>query len=181
MSLPLAKTTLFTADQIRKRVSELARDIDSEHSFDEPFHVVVALKGSFIFAADLIRAMGTPLTLDFIAIGSYTDGTTSGEIQLQKDLDSSIEGRPVLIVEDIVDTGRTLRYLQKLLRTRAPKSLRTVCLMTKPSRRAVEVTVDYVGFEVGDRFIVGYGLDHGERYRHLAHITTIEETREPRR
>ncbi|HIN70829.1 MAG TPA: hypoxanthine phosphoribosyltransferase [Acidobacteria bacterium] len=181
MSLPLAKTTLFTADQIRKRVSELARDIDSEHSFDEPLHVVVALKGSFIFAADLIRAMGTPLTLDFIAIGSYTDGTTSGEIQLQKDLDSSIEGRPVLIVEDIVDTGRTLRYLQKLLRTRAPKSLRTVCLMTKPSRRAVEVTVDYVGFEVGDRFIVGYGLDHGERYRHLAHITTLEEPRVPRR
>ena len=125
--------------------------------------------------------MGTPLTLDFIAIGSYTDGTTSGEIQLQKDLDSSIEGRPVLIVEDIVDTGRTLRYLQKLLRTRAPKSLRTVCLMTKPSRRAVEVTVDYVGFEVGDRFIVGYGLDHGERYRHLAHITTLEEPRVPRR
>lgn len=181
MSLPLAKTTLFTADQIRRRVSELARDIDSEHSFDEPLHVVVALKGSFIFAADLIRAMGTPLTLDFIAIGSYTDGTTSGEIQLQKDLDSSIEGRPVLIVEDIVDTGRTLRYLQKLLRTRAPKSLRTVCLMTKPSRRAVEVTVDYVGFEVGDRFIVGYGLDHGERYRHLAHITTLEEPRVPRR
>jgi len=181
MSLLLAKTTLFTADQIRRRVSELARDIDSEHSFDEPLHVVVALKGSFIFAADLIRAMGTPLTLDFIAIGSYTDGTTSGEIQLQKDLDSSIEGRPVLIVEDIVDTGRTLRYLQKLLRTRAPKSLRTVCLMTKPSRRAVEVTVDYVGFEVGDRFIVGYGLDHGERYRHLAHITTLEEPRVPRR
>ena len=181
MSLPLAKTTLFTADQILKRVSELARDIDSEHSFDEPLHVVVALKGSFIFAADLIRAMGTPLTLDFIAIGSYTDGTTSGEIQLQKDLDSSIEGRPVLIVEDIVDTGRTLRYLQKLLRTRAPKSLRTVCLMTKPSRRAVEVSVDYVGFEVGDRFIVGYGLDHGERYRHLAHITTLEEPRVPRR
>ena len=181
MSLLLAKTTLFTADQIRRRVSELARDIDSEHSFDEPLHVVVALKGGFIFAADLIRAMGTPLTLDFIAIGSYTDGTTSGEIQLQKDLDSSIEGRPVLIVEDIVDTGRTLRYLQKLLRTRAPKSLRTVCLMTKPSRRAVEVTVDYVGFEVGDRFIVGYGLDHGERYRHLAHITTLEEPRVPRR
>jgi len=181
MSLSLAKTTLFTADQIRRRVSELAHDIDSEHSFDEPLHVVVALKGSFIFAADLIRAMGTPLTLDFIAIGSYTDGTTSGEIQLQKDLDSSIEGRPVLIVEDIVDTGRTLRYLQKLLRTRAPKSLRTVCLMTKPSRRAVEVTVDYVGFEVGDRFIVGYGLDHGERYRHLAHITTLEEPRVPRR
>ncbi|MBH17864.1 MAG: hypoxanthine phosphoribosyltransferase [Acidobacteria bacterium] len=181
MGLPLSKTTLFTEDQIHKRVSELARDIDADHRIDEPLHVVVALKGSFVFAADLIRAMRTPLTLDFIAIGSYADGTTAGEIQLQKDLDSSIEGRPVLIVEDIVDTGRTLRYLQDLLRARSPKSLRTVCLTTKPSRRAVEVTVEYVGFEVGDHFIVGYGLDHGERYRHLAHITTIEETREPRR
>ena len=115
MSLPLSNRPLFTADQIHKRVCELARDIDADHRCDEPLHVVVTMKGSFIFAADLVRAMRTPVTLDFITVRSYAGGVTSGEIKLLKDLDSSIEGRHVLIVEDIVDTGHTLDYLQHLL------------------------------------------------------------------
>tara|TARA_B000000460_G_C21498518_1_gene385172 strand:+ start:832 stop:1377 length:546 start_codon:yes stop_codon:yes gene_type:complete len=181
MSLPLSNRPLFTADQIHKRVCELARDIDADHRCDEPLHVVVTMKGSFIFAADLVRAMRTPVTLDFITVRSYAGGVTSGEIKLLKDLDSSIEGRHVLIVEDIVDTGRTLDYLQHLLRARAPKSLRTACLTTKPSRRAVDLAVEYIGFEIGNHFIVGYGLDHSEQYRHLDHITTLEEPSAPRR
>ena len=182
MAPPGIRTILFTANQIRDRVGELACEIDKDHRPDEPVQVVAVLKGSFVFVADLIRAMRTPLTLDFIAIASNSAGTTSpGEIQLLKDLDSKIEGRPVLIVEDIVDTGHTLHYLHNILGARAPKSLRTACLLTKPSRRAVTAPIDYAGFEIEDRFVVGYGLDYREQFRQLPYIGILDELTEPLR
>ena len=170
-----ADTILFTAERIRRRVTELAHVIEADRSDDAPLHVVAILKGSFVFAADLVRAMRSPVTLDFIVAASYaTSSTSSGEIRLLKDLDTPIEGRSVLIVEDIVDTGRTLHYLQDLMRARAPASLRTACLLSKLSRRQVEVPVDYVGFEIDDLFVVGYGLDHAEQFRHLPHVAVLD-------
>jgi hypoxanthine phosphoribosyltransferase len=163
---------LLTADQIQTRVSQLALDIDR----DAPagVHLVGVLKGGFVFLADLIRQIQVPTSVDFIALASYGDGTTSsGEVQLVKDLSLPIDGRPVVIVEDIVDTGRTLVYLQRLLRARRPASLRTACLLSKPSRREVDVPVEYIGFEIADCFAVGYGLDCAERFRNLPHIAVI--------
>jgi hypoxanthine phosphoribosyltransferase len=124
--------------------------------------------------ADLVRAMSARVTLDFIAVSSYgKDTRSSGEVRLLKDLDSGLEGRHVIIVEDIVDTGLTLTYLQDILRARAPRSLRTVCLLSKPSRRLVDVTVEYTGFTIEDRFVVGYGLDYSEKYRNLPYIAVL--------
>jgi len=169
-----ADAVLFTADQIRRRVAELARAIDADHSGEQPLHVVTVLKGSFIFAADLVRAMRTSSTLDFIVAASYASRTTSsGEIKLLKNLDSDIAGRPVLIIEDIVDTGRTLHHLQDVILARAPRNLRTACLLSKPSRRQVELPIEYLGFEIDDHFVVGYGLDHAELFRHLPHIAVL--------
>jgi hypoxanthine phosphoribosyltransferase len=127
-----------------------------------------------MFLADLVRAIDMPVTLDFMALSSYADGTTSsGEVRLLKDLDSALEGRHVLIVEDIVDTGLTLQYLQDILAARGPKSVRTACLLSKPSRRKVDVRVEYIGFTIEDHFVVGYGLDLDERYRNLPHIAVV--------
>lgn len=129
------------------------------------------LKGAFLFLADLVRAMDTDVTLDFIAVSSYGSGIrSSGEVRLVKDVDASLEGRQVVIVEDIVDTGLTLHYLQDILRRRGPRSLHTACLLSKPSRRAVDVHVDFTGFTIDDHFVVGYGLDFAERYRNLPYI-----------
>ncbi len=128
-----------------------------------------------MFLGDLMRQMDGDVTCDFIALSSYGAGTqTSGEVRLLKDLDRGLEGRHVVIVEDIVDTGLTLSYLQDILRAREPKSLRTACLLSKPSRRKIDVTVDYIGFTIEDRFVVGYGLDVDERYRQWPDIRVIE-------
>lgn len=165
--------TLISADAIAARVQELATAIRRDHPDD--LHLIAVLKGSFIFASDLMRALPGTVTIDFIAVSSYGAGTsTSGEVRLQKDLDSKIEGRAVVIVEDIADSGLTLTYLQDVLRARSPKSLRTACLLSKPSRRVVPVTVDYVGFEIEDKFVVGYGLDHDGRHRNLPFIGVVE-------
>jgi len=119
--------------------------------------------------------MAPRVTVDFIAVSSYAKSTkSSGEVRLLKDLDSGLEGRHVIIVEDIVDTGLTLTYLQDILRARAPKSLRTACLLSKPSRRQVDVTVDYIGFTIEDKFVVGYGLDYAEKYRNLSYIAILD-------
>jgi hypoxanthine phosphoribosyltransferase len=138
-------------------------------------HFICVLKGAFLFLGDLIRAMEGDVTIDFMACSSYGAGTTSsGEVRLSKDLDSGLEGRDVIIVEDIVDTGLTLHYLQDILLARGPRSLRTACLLSKPSRRKIDVTVDYVGFTIEDRFVVGYGLDYAEQYRNLPYIGVLE-------
>jgi hypoxanthine phosphoribosyltransferase len=165
--------TLLTADQIQARVRELAVDI--RRDFPGELHLIAVLKGAFIFLSDLVRNMPGHVSLDFMAVSSYAKGTTtSGEVRLLKDLDTTLEGKNVVIVEDIVDTGLTLTYLQDILRARAPRQLRTCCLLSKPSRRVVDVKVEYIGFSIEDRFVVGYGLDYAEQYRNLPHIAVLE-------
>jgi len=163
---------LLSADQIQKRVAELALELRRDAPDD--LHLVAVLKGAFIFLSDLVRNIPGQVSMDFMALSSYAKGTTSsGEVRLLKDLDYALEGRHVVIVEDIVDTGLTLHYLQDILRSRNPKSLRTACLLSKPSRRKIEVNVEYIGFTIEDRFVVGYGLDYSEQYRNLPHIAVV--------
>jgi hypoxanthine phosphoribosyltransferase len=164
-------TPLFTAEQIHARIRELAAEIDAAYPPGQPLHFVAVLKGAFVFLSDLARAMPRPVTLDFIAVSSYGAATkSSGEVRLLKDLDIPLQGLDVIIVEDIVDTGLTLAYLQEVLRARDPRSLRTACLLSKPSRRKVDVRLEYIGFEIEDRFVVGYGLDNAGQFRHLPFI-----------
>ena len=167
---------LLDAETIQGRVRELAVAIERDHPAGEEIHLVCVLKGGFMFMADLVRAMSARVTLDFSAVSSYAKSTrSSGEVRMLKDLDSELQGRHIVIVEDIVDTGLTLIYLQEILRARAPKTLRTACLLSKPSRRQVDVTVEYIGFTIEDRFVVGYGLDYAEQYRNLSHIAVLNE------
>jgi hypoxanthine phosphoribosyltransferase len=164
--------TFISAADIQARVQALAREIRNDHP--DGVHLVCVLKGAFIFLSDLARALEGNTTLDFIAVSSYGSSTTSsGQVQLLKDLGSGIEGRDVVIVEDIVDTGLTLTYLQDILRARSPRTLRTACLLSKPSRRKIDVKVEYVGFTIEDKFVVGYGLDHAGKYRNLPYIAVI--------
>jgi hypoxanthine phosphoribosyltransferase len=166
--------TLISAPQIQARVAEMARDIRRDHP--DGVHLVCVLKGAFMFLSDLARAIEGDVTMDFMAVSSYGSATrSSGQVQLLKDLDAGLEGRDVIIVEDIVDTGLTLNYLQEILRARSPRRLRTACLLSKPSRRQIEVRVDYIGFTIDDRFVVGYGLDYAEQYRNLPYIGVIGE------
>jgi hypoxanthine phosphoribosyltransferase len=163
---------LLSADQIQKRIAELAGEI--RRDFPGDLHLIAVLKGAFVFLSDLLRHMDGPVSLDFMAVSSYAKGTTSsGQVRLLKDLDTSLDGRNVVIVEDIVDTGLTLTYLQDILRARNPKALHTACLLSKPSRRKVDVKVEYIGFNIPDRFVVGYGLDYAEQYRNLPHIAVL--------
>jgi hypoxanthine phosphoribosyltransferase len=167
---------LLTADQIQARIRELGAEIEHDYPADDEIHLVGVLKGGFMFMSDLIRAMSARVTLDFIAVSSYQRSTrSSGEVRLLKDLDSGLEGRHVIIVEDIVDTGLTLTYLQDILRARSPQTLRTACLLSKPSRRQIEVRVEYIGFTIEDHFVVGYGLDYGEKYRNLRDIAILDD------
>lgn len=176
MSSSRVAKVLISPDQLNQRIREIAVQIEHDHPGDQPIHFISVLKGGFLFLADLIRQMGTRVTLDFMAVSSYGKGTSSsGEVRLLKDLDSRIEGRDVVIVEDIVDTGLTLTYLQDILQARAPRSVRTAALLSKPSRRRVDVVVDYIGFEIEDYFVVGYGLDYDERFRNLPYIGVLEE------
>jgi len=171
----MANEVLITEARIQARVKELAAEIRLDHGPGTPIHFVAVLKGAFVFLADLIREMKGDVTCDFIALASYNAGTkSSGEVRLLKDLDRGLEGRDVVIIEDIVDTGLTLSYLQDILRAREPHLLRTACLLSKPSRRKVDVSVDYIGFEIPDQFVVGYGLDVDERYRHLRDICVVK-------
>ena len=164
--------TLISAEDIQKRVHEMALEINRDHS--EGVHLIAVLKGAFVFLSDLARALPGRCSLDFMAVSSYgTSTSSSGQVQLLKDFGSGIEGRDVVIVEDIVDTGLTLTYLQDILQARSPRSLRTACLLSKPTRRKVEVKVEYVGFEIEDKFVVGYGLDFAEQYRNLPYIAVI--------
>lgn len=170
---PQRMETLISGPDIQRRVSDLATAIRRDHPAD--LHLICVLKGAFVFLSDLVRNIDGAVTIDFMALSSYGKGTSSsGEVRLLKDLDTGIEGRDVVIVEDIVDSGVTLTYLQDILRARGPRSLRTACLLSKPSRRRVDVKVEYIGFEIEDRFVVGYGLDHAERHRNLPYIGVIE-------
>jgi len=171
---PQSLQILINSDDIQHRVRELAAQIDRDHP--DGVHLIAVLKGAFVFLSDLARAIGVPCSLDFMAVSSYGTSTkSSGQVQLLKDLETGLEGRDVVIVEDIVDTGLTLSYLQDILRAREPQTLRTACLLSKPSRRKVEVAVDYIGFTIEDKFVVGYGLDVDERYRQLRDIRVMGE------
>jgi hypoxanthine phosphoribosyltransferase len=161
---------LLSSDQIQTRILGMGREIASDYKGGEP-HLVGVLKGACPFMTDLAQAIDLPLTLDYIAVSSYGNATkSSGEVKLIKDLDQGLDGRDLIVVEDIVDTGLTLNYLINLLRARGPRSLKVAALLSKPARRLVNVHVDYVGFTIEDEFVVGYGLDYNERYRNLKDI-----------
>jgi hypoxanthine phosphoribosyltransferase len=152
---------LISEAEIERRITSLAAEIERDYPVGEEIHLIAVLKGGFMFMADLVRAMSDRVSMDFMAVSSYGKGTTSsGQVRVLKDLDSNVEGRNLIVVEDIVDTGLTLHYLQDLLKARAPKSMKTACLLSKPSRRKVDVQVDYIGFTIEDHFVVGYGLDY---------------------
>jgi hypoxanthine phosphoribosyltransferase len=164
---------IISASAVAARVQELAAEIDIKLP-PGAITVVGVLRGAFVFMADLVRAIPRPITCDFLSVRSYGDATVStGVVQITSDLANPIEHRHVLLVEDIVDTGLTLKYLLDLLAARAPASLHTCALLSKPSRRQTEAPVDFVGFEVPDEFVVGYGMDAGQLYRNLPYIGVI--------
>jgi hypoxanthine phosphoribosyltransferase len=166
---------LLSAEQIQARVRELAAEIDRDHP-EGPVYLIGILKGACFFLVDLARAIKTPARIDFVGTSSYgQSASSSGQVKLTKDLDTSIEGQAVIVVEDIVDTGLTLHYLLGVLRQRQPKSLRVAALLDKPERRKIGVKVDYKGFEIPDRFVVGYGLDYAEDYRNLPDLCALED------
>lgn len=169
---------LIPSATLRARVRELGQEIARDYAAQPPLLVGV-LKGSLVFLADLMRAIPLPVAYDFVAISSYGATTHStGQVRLLKDLDSPIHGRHVLVVEDIYDTGLTLSYLLELLQERKPASLRVCTLLSKPARRRVDIEVAYCGFEIPDRFVVGYGLDYAERYRNLPFIAVLNTLNE---
>jgi len=161
---------LLSHDLIQSRIAEMGQEIARDYAGREP-HLVGVLKGACTFMTDLARQIDLPLSLDYIAVSSYGAATkSSGEVKLVKDLDQGLDGRDLLVVEDIVDTGLTLNYLLKVLKARGPRTLKVATLLSKPSRRLVETPVDYIGFTIEDLFVVGYGLDYNERYRNLKDI-----------
>ena len=160
--------------EIAARVAELGRQIAGDYA-GRDLHLICVLNGAFIFMADLVRAIELPLTMDFLSVSSYGSRTdTSGEVRLVKDLEQSLKNKHVLLVEDIVDTGLTMKYLLGYLEGRSPLSVRVAALLSKPSRRQVEVPVDYLGFEIDDAFVYGYGLDVAHVYRNLPFVSSQE-------
>jgi hypoxanthine phosphoribosyltransferase len=167
-------STMLSAEQIAARVQELGEQISRDYA-DRRLVLVSVLKGSFVFTADLARAIKAHLRVEFLGVRSYGEGTsTSGVVQITQDLSRPIEGEDILIVEDIVDTGLTIAHLLELLGTRHPASIKVCALLHKPARTKVEVPIHYLGFTIEDRFVVGYGLDWGERYRNLPFIGVVE-------
>ncbi len=170
---------LLSEEQIRKRVAELGARISEDYADDPPILVNV-LKGGVVFMADLIRATTIPVEIDFMEVSSYGDGTeSSGVVRILEDLSLSITERHVLIVEDIVDTGLTLSYIIENLETRHPKSIKICTLLDRRGRRRIDLNLDYVGFVVPDKFVIGYGLDLAQRYRNLPHIAVLEDEEIP--
>ncbi len=170
---------LIPEERIRARIAELGAEITREYR-DRELTLVGVLKGSFLFMADLARAVDLPLTCDFLGVSSYGDRTkSSGVIRITSDLSRPVDGKDILIVEDIVDSGLTVRYLLSNLATRQPKSVRVCALLDKPARRVVEVPIDYAGFPIGDRFVIGYGLDYQGRYRNLRYIGALHALESP--
>ncbi|HXV05323.1 MAG TPA: hypoxanthine phosphoribosyltransferase [Solirubrobacterales bacterium] len=174
MSEPAIGETLFSREQLSRRVAELGARISADYEGRELFMVGV-LKGAVIFLADLMRCVTVPCEIDFMAVSSYGSQThSSGVVRILKDLDAPIEGRHVLLVEDIIDSGLTLQYLMRSLKARNPASLEVCALLTKPARLRVDLSPRYVGFEIEDRFAVGYGLDHAQRYRNLDYVAALD-------
>lgn len=169
------KEILFSEEKIKEKVEELGKRINEDYSGKDVI-VIGVLKGANIFLSDLIRKVDIPITVDFIAVSSYGHSTkSSGVVKINKDLDFSIEDKDILIVEDIIDSGLTLKYLLENLKSRKPKSIGICTLLDKPERRKVDIKVDYIGFNIPDEFIVGYGIDYAEKYRNLPFIASLKE------
>ncbi len=165
---------LITTEDIREKTTELARQITADYQGRELLLVCI-LKGGLMFLADLMREICLPLEIDFMAVSSYGASTeSSGVVRILMDLETNILGRNVLIVEDVIDTGRTLNYITQNLRTRQPASLKICTLLNKPARRVLDIPIDYVGFEIPDKFVIGYGLDYGEIYRNLPFVGVLK-------
>ena len=165
---------LFSEEQLKTRVAEIAAQIDKDYEGKEPLLISI-LRGSCVFMADLVRQIHVPCTVDFMAVSSYGSGTvSSGQVKIVKDLSEPIEGKDILVVEDILDSGNTLSYLLKLLEARHPASIRLCTLLDKPERRTKPVAVQYSGFSIPDEFVVGYGLDYDEKYRNLPYIGVLK-------
>jgi len=165
---------MFTEEQVDKKIRELGEQISAD-LHGEPVKLVCVLKGASFFACELAKRISAPVYMDFMYVSSYGNGTeSSGEVKITRDLESPIEGENVLIVEDIIDSGNTLHFLQKEFKDRGAKQVRICTLLSKPDRRQVEVDVDYIGYVIPDEFVVGYGLDYAQRYRNLPYIGVIE-------
>ncbi|MBQ7948244.1 MAG: hypoxanthine phosphoribosyltransferase [Clostridia bacterium] len=167
---------LISSEEIAKRIKEVAAQLDADYKGKMPIAICI-LKGSVVFFADLIRAMETPVTVEFMKVSSYGFGTTSsGKLSVSLDILSNIEGKDVLIVEDIIDSGHTMYALKNMLKTRNPASLRIITLLDKPARRVSEISADYTCFEIEDEFVIGYGLDYAERYRDLPYVGILSRS-----
>lgn len=165
---------MYSEEQIEKKISELADQINRDYA-DRSIHLICILKGGVFFACELAKRLTIPVTMDFMAASSYgNEIQSSGKLLIKKDLDEEIEGLHCLIIEDIIDSGNTLKMMQELLGARNPASLRLCALLDKPDRRETEVKVDYIGFEIPDEFVVGYGLDYTQKYRNLPYIASVE-------
>ena len=165
---------LFTEEELKTRVKELGAQITKDYQ-GKNLAVASVLRGSYIFMADLTRAIDLPISVDFMAVSSYGSGTvSSGQVEIKKDLSDSIEGKDLLIVEDILDSGNTLYYLMDVLRVRKPASIKICTLMDKPDRRTQPITAEYIGFTIPDAFVVGYGLDYDEKYRNLPYVGILK-------
>ena len=165
---------MLTEEAVDKRINEMGEQISKDYA-GKKIHLICVLKGGVFFMCELAKRISIPVSMDFMSISSYGSGTeSSGIIKIIKDLDESITGEDVLVVEDIVDSGRTLSYLLEMLKDRKPASLRLCTLLDKPDRRVVDVNVDYTGFQIPDEFVVGYGLDYAQRYRNLPYIGVVE-------
>ncbi len=165
---------LIPEAEVAKRIEELGRQISEDYA-GKQIHMICVLKGGVFFMCELAKRISVPVSLDFMSVGSYGDGTaSSGVVKIAKDLDEALEGKDVLVVEDIIDSGRTLYYLLDILAKRQPNSMRLCTLLDKPDRRVRDVKVDYVGFEIPDEFVVGYGLDYAQKYRNLPYIGVVE-------
>jgi len=166
--------TLITEEDVDKRIEELGKQISRDYA-GKQVHLICILKGGVFFMCELAKRITIPVSMDFMSVGSYGDGTaSSGIVKIAKDLDESLEDKDVIIVEDIIDSGRTLAYLFEILKKRGPRSMGLCTLLDKPERRVRDVKVDYVGFEIPDEFVVGYGLDYAQRYRNLPYIGVVE-------
>lgn len=166
---------LITEKQLKEKVEQLGKKISSDYKNSDNFLMVGVLKGAVVFMSDLIRCVNLPLQIDFMAVSSYGTSTeSSGVVRILKDLDESVEGKDVLIIEDIIDSGLTLSYMYNILKSRKPASIKICALLDKPSRRKVKLDVDYLGFEIPDYFVVGYGLDYAGKYRNLRDVCVLK-------
>lgn len=166
-------SVLISEQDVDARIEELGKQISEDYA-GQSVHLICILKGSVFFTCELAKRITVPVTLDFMSVSSYGDGTvSSGRVKIEKDLDESIEGKNVIVIEDIIDSGRTLSYLMDVLERRNPNSLKLCTLLDKPDRRVTDVEVQYVGFEIPDKFVVGYGLDYAQKYRNLPYVGVV--------